>query len=100
MTWEHLMFQQRLLINLAAVMLCAGGMACGSNSSGDPSLAGAKGSWTGEIRGITRTEALADFDQMVSAFKSYYGPIERKEQRYQFRFTDLVRDYRARIAKS
>ena len=55
------------------------------------------GSQSEAVRSITRAEAIADFDQVVTSFRSLYGALERKEARYGFRFDALAAQYRARV---
>ena len=42
------------------------------------------------IRDITTAEALVDFDTIVNAFRSLYGAMDRKQQRYGFDFETLA----------
>jgi hypothetical protein len=50
-----------------------------------------------DVRSITRAEALEDFDQIAASFRGLYGALERKEQRYGFRFEEMVTAYRSRV---
>ncbi len=52
-----------------------------------------------ELRELRRKEALADFAQIEGSFRNLYGPLERKEQRYGFRFDDAVRNTKTEINK-
>jgi Peptidase family S41 len=52
------------------------------------------------LRSISTDEALSDFDTMVSAFRGLYGAMARKESRYDFKFDDLVEDYRVLVAEA
>jgi hypothetical protein len=52
------------------------------------------------LRPLTTEEALADFDQIVASFRTVYGALERKEQRYGFKLDELAEQYRARIAET
>jgi Peptidase family S41 len=51
------------------------------------------------LRELKRREALADFQQIESAFLGFYGPIERKQTRYQFSFTQAVRQTQNEIRR-
>jgi hypothetical protein len=51
-----------------------------------------------EVRSITQTEALEDFDQIAASFRGLYGALERKEQRYGFDFERKVLEFRAKVA--
>lgn len=50
------------------------------------------------IRDLTTSEALEDFEILVSKFKNFYGPLEYKEQRFGFDFDQLVSDYRQKFS--
>ena len=43
-----------------------------------------------ELRNMSLQENLEDFEQMVSAFRSFYGPLEYKEKRFDFSFDKWV----------
>ncbi len=42
------------------------------------------------LRPVTTDEALQDFAGLVNYFRTYYGPMEYKEDRFQFKFENLV----------
>lgn len=48
-------------------------------------------------RSLRTTEALADFDQAVSQFRTYYGPLEYKNDRFGFDFEAMAAGFRERI---
>jgi hypothetical protein len=52
-----------------------------------------------ELRELKRKEALADFSQITGAFEALYGPKERKESRYGFRFDSLRRQTESEIRR-
>lgn len=52
-----------------------------------------------ELRPLTREEALADFDVMADAFRTLYGPMQRKEERYGFSFEEHLHNSREQLAQ-
>jgi hypothetical protein len=54
------------------------------------------------IRPLTESEALADFDAMVSSINSLYGPLEYKERRFGYKFENEAAKVRSKfpLAKS
>jgi hypothetical protein len=53
---------------------------------------------TNALRSLTNTEARADFDQLVNAFRGLWGAMKRKEARYGFSFDALASEYAAKVA--
>ncbi|HKU41464.1 MAG TPA: hypothetical protein VJR89_25080, partial [Polyangiales bacterium] len=49
------------------------------------------------LRELTQSEALADFDQIVSALRGLYGALPRKQARYGVVFEDVVDEFRGCI---
>ncbi len=49
------------------------------------------------LRPVTTDEALQDFADLVNYFRSYYGPMEYKEDRFQFKFETLVSETEAKL---
>jgi hypothetical protein len=80
----------------AAVLISAWISACAAATDPAEPVEAAKS----ELRQVSNDEALADFDQMVGAFRNWYGVIQRKESLYDFHFDDLVSEYRERVAKA
>lgn len=78
--------------------LCLG--ACTSTSDTRSTAAVEATATHAALRPLTTDEALADFDQMVASFRTVYGALERKEQRYGFDFEELAASYRARLAQT
>jgi hypothetical protein len=77
-----------------AAIFCAALSNCSFQSLDSPNVAES----TNELRSITNTEALSDFEQLVGEVRANYGALERKESRYGFSFDALVSDYRSRVA--
>jgi C-terminal processing protease CtpA/Prc len=50
-----------------------------------------------EIRTISTAEALDDFDQIASAFRTLYGAMERKQSKYGFDFETMTKQYRNQL---
>src|SRR5262249_19970662 len=82
-----------LLLGLSVALSSASVAACSTASSDAQS-------GTSELRSLTTEEALADFDQLASSFRSVYGALERKQVRYGFDFNALVSEYRARVQQA
>src|SRR5687767_7600134 len=72
----------------AAISLVLLASAC----SQSPDLSGTK------VRSLTRAEARADFEQMVQAVRTYYGPLEYKERRFGYTLNELADGSRVEIA--
>jgi Peptidase family S41 len=53
-----------------------------------------------DIRGISRSEALADFNEIVTSFRGLYGAMDRKQEKYGFKFDDKVKEFKDRIHKA
>src|SRR5262245_33847768 len=49
------------------------------------------------LRELTPSEALADFEQIVSTLRGLYGALPRKQARYGVVFEDVVTEFRGRI---
>jgi hypothetical protein len=60
------------------------------------------GSGTGpaEVNDLTAEQALADFRQLVAAVRAAYGPLEYKEERFQFRLDGIVQEAEAALAQA
>jgi hypothetical protein len=65
---------------------CASATASGDGSQGSA------------VRSITKAEALEDFGEIASSFRTLYGAMERKQARYHFDFETMVGEYHDRIA--
>jgi C-terminal processing protease CtpA/Prc len=50
------------------------------------------------LRPVTTAEALTDYDEMVTEFRTLYGALERKQDLYDFSFDELASDTRAKLA--
>lgn len=50
------------------------------------------------IRPLTQAEATADYDAMVAAIQSLYGPLEFKERRFGYRFESEAASIRTKFA--
>jgi hypothetical protein len=81
----------RGLVLGVSLALSAGSIAACSSVSDDSTAQ------SNALRSVTNEEALADFDQLVAAFKGVYGALERKEARYGFEINAMAAEYRARI---
>lgn len=53
---------------------------------------------TTSVRNLTRSEATADFEQIVQAVRTYYGPLEYKERRFGYTLNELADGSRAELA--
>jgi hypothetical protein len=81
-------------VSVLALALAAAPVACSVSADDGAAMQ------SSAIRPMTNAEALADFDQLTGSFRSLYGAMERKEERYGFTFDALVSEYRARVAAS
>jgi hypothetical protein len=77
---------KRLLLLVVPAVLAA----C---SSGSPTTAGGED----DLRGLTKAEALADFNQVVENIRTFYGPLEYKKQKFGFDLEQAAAKGRAEI---
>lgn len=69
-------------------------LACAESSEAAPSVEGRSNA----LRPVTSDEALTDYDEMVSEFRTLYGALERKQQLYGFSFDDYASEMRTKLA--
>jgi hypothetical protein len=50
-----------------------------------------------QLANMTKSEAIADFNYIVENFKRNYGPLKFKEQRFGYKFADLIAEARAKL---
>lgn len=84
-------------IRSTSSLALAFGLACAPGLAGCQGDATTDGTASEEIRELTVREALADFDQMVEAFRANYGPLRRKEARYGFTLDGVAEAGREKI---
>lgn len=52
------------------------------------------------LRDLKQSELLEDFDQLTTAFRGLYGPMELKQRKLGFKYEELVAEYRAKVASA
>ena len=52
---------------------------------------------TTQIRPISETEALSDYDAMISSIRALYGPLEYKQRRFGYDFEAEAQTVRAKF---
>ena len=78
---------------LITITLIAG---CSFNSqTSDTSVVGEQSE---AIRPLSQAEATADYDSMVAAIQSLYGPLEYKERRFGYKFESEAASIRSKLA--
>ena len=82
-----------LLLILPAVLPTLG--ACAADSSKDTPTVAAE-----ELRGLTKAEALADYNQIGDNIRSFYGPLEYKREKFGFNLDTAMAAGRSEIAAS
>lgn len=75
-----------------------GFLATGCTLGSQPTNSSPAGDLTNEIRPLTQAEALADFDAMIAAIQSLYGPLEYKERRFSYKFETEAASIRSKFA--
>ncbi len=50
------------------------------------------------IRPMNKQESMNDFQELVSLFRNFYGPLEYKERTFNFKFEDHVKNYTEKVS--
>jgi C-terminal processing protease CtpA/Prc len=92
----------RRMLSISVSALSVAGLlsACSGDKNAENSLSEAGRMHLQGLRPLTSDEQKADFDQMLTMFKTYYGPYQYKEKRLGISIESLSNDLKAKALNS
>lgn len=75
-------------VSLSLLVIGLGAGLTGCQSSDTTALT--TGPQVAQLRPLTANERAADFDQLLSMFKTYYGPYEYKQERFGYKIEEVI----------